>query len=642
MSEFWNVLRRNPMSMIGLGILVFFVLMAFVGPLIVPFSMQQNPTAIYQRPSMQHWLGTDYAGRDVLMQIVHGARPVFIVGFLASTISVGVAFLIGMVSGFTGGLVDRILMRITDVFLTIPGLPLIIVLAMYIEGSNPFAVALLLSVTSWGGLARAIRSQILSLRTREFVEAANTLGLRRSYIMLQELFPHIAPYVVMNFLTSFTGAIYAQTGLFFLGVLPFSSVNWGVMLNFAVNQGGALYSPDSAFYLLSPMVSIVLLQVGSILFVRVLDELFNPRLRDQATQAVKVEVETSKQAALPAASQPTESSASALVEVKDVTIVYPTRRGDVKAVDQVSLAIQPHEAYGIVGESGCGKSTLAYALLDLLPPPGKVAAGDIFLDGKSMLRQSEASLRQRRWTDIAMVFQASQNTLNPVTTIGKQFGQTMRAHADLSDREIRAKSRELLELVRLKPKEVLGSYPHELSGGMKQRVVIAQSLLLDPKFLILDEPTTALDVLNQRVILDILRDIKQDKNQTMLFITHDLSIITEISDRIGIMYSGKLVEEGPIDDMFSAPVHPYTVGLLHAVPSVIADRQGVRSIPGAPPDGFNLPPGCRFASRCPLATEQCRAVSPDLSGIGEGRKVACHRWKEVQNDESIVSFESAV
>lgn len=626
--DFLNVLRRNPTAIVGLGILIFFVLLATVGPLVVPLSKEQNPAMMYKPPSKEHWLGTDYAGRDVLMQIIHGAGPVMTVGFLTSLISVSIALVVGMVSGFMGGIVDTVLMRITDVFLTIPGLPLIIVLSMYVKATNPLVIALLLSVSAWGGLARAIRAQLLSLRRREFVEAASTLGLSNAYIMMQEIFPHIAPYVLMNLLLSFTGAIYAQVGLFFLGVLPFSSVNWGVMLNFAINQGGALYSRDSAFYLISPMAAIVLLQVGSILFIQVLDELYNPRLRDQvstveAPSAVRVN-DLEQEAAIPS---------KALVEVKDLSVIYPTRRGDLLAVDSADFYIREREAYGIVGESGSGKSTLAYTLLNLLPPPGRVLKGDVCIDGKSILAASGESLRLRRWTEVAMVFQGSQNTLNPVTSISKQFLQTGEAHGDISETEIMGKTKELLELVRLNPEEVLGSYAHELSGGMKQRVAIAMSLLLDPRVLILDEPTTALDVLNQRVILDILRDIREERNQTMLFITHDLSIITEIADRLAIMYAGMIVEEGPLEQVFSKPLHPYTSGLLNAVPSIIADTTAVQSIPGAPPDGYDLPTGCRFAPRCSLAEKRCEQEEPLLTKVGAQRRVACHRWKEIYTDE---------
>lgn len=279
MDTTWSILRRSPGAMIGLGILIFFALMATVGPLAVHYDTTENPLAIYQPPSFAHLLGTDYAGRDVGGEVVVGSTPVLLVAVLVAVISVAVAILVGMVAGFSGGAVDAALMRVADVFLTIPSFPLLVVLTGYLKVSDPLPMAGVLSIAAWAGLARAIRSQVLTLAQRDFVEAARIAGLSRTHIIVRELLPNMAPYIAMNFVLAFTGAIYAEVGLFLLGVAPFSATNWGVMLNFAVTQAGALYSTSSMWYLIAPMACIVLLQVGSVLFVRALEEVFNPRLR---------------------------------------------------------------------------------------------------------------------------------------------------------------------------------------------------------------------------------------------------------------------------------------------------------------------------------------------------------------------------
>lgn len=279
--EMWRILRRDPAAMLGFSIIVLYVLMATVGPLVVPLGTTENPLNAYQPASWQHWLGTDYAGRDTLAEIIHGSTPVLAVALLAAGFSSTVGVLIGLISGHLGGVADNVIMRLTDVFLTIPGLPLTIVLVTFIHSSNPVVLAALISVTGWAGLARSVRAQALSLARRDFVEAARVQGLSMWNLLSRQLFPNMGSYVAMSFLLGVTGAIYAEVGLFLLGVAPFTATNWGVMLNFGMNQSGSLYTSQSMLYLLSPMVAIVLLQIGFVLFTRAVDQFFNPRLRSE-------------------------------------------------------------------------------------------------------------------------------------------------------------------------------------------------------------------------------------------------------------------------------------------------------------------------------------------------------------------------
>ncbi len=317
-----------------------------------------------------------------------------------------------------------------------------------------------------------------------------------------------------------------------------------------------------------------------------------------------------------------------LLTVHDLVVEFELDRGILRAVNHASLDVYPGEIMALVGESGSGKSTLAFALLNLVPPPGRIAGGEIRFNGTNILAMNGEALRQYRWRDVAMVFQAAQNVLNPVMRVADHFLDTAHDHGETSDREILAWAEELLRMVRLEPAQVLRAYPHELSGGMRQRVVIALSLLLKPRLLILDEPTTALDVVTQAYIMDILNDIRRELNLTMLLLTHDMSVVAKIADRVGVMYAGRLVEVGDIETIFYRSRHPYTVGLIHAAPSLVGDLDSKRPIPGSPPDLINPPPGCPFQPRCAYASPACDE-EPPLRAVADGHLVACHHWQEV-------------
>ncbi len=275
----WKVLRRHPQNLVGLGILLLYLFMSVVGPMLYPAILPPNPSQIYLPPSWAHPLGTDYAGRDVLALVVIGTRPILEVAAMAAVFTVVLGGVVGLLAGFLGGFVDMLLMRITDLFLTVPSLPLLILIASIAVLTNPLLIAALLCITAWGGLARAIRSQVLSYREREYIEAARSLNLGTMHIVVREITPNLMPYIIMNLMLSVTGAIYAEVGLFYLGVLPFKSDNWGVMLNLAYTQSGAIYSSQSILYLISPMAAILILQLGIVMILRFLEEIFNPRLR---------------------------------------------------------------------------------------------------------------------------------------------------------------------------------------------------------------------------------------------------------------------------------------------------------------------------------------------------------------------------
>ncbi len=317
--------------------------------------------------------------------------------------------------------------------------------------------------------------------------------------------------------------------------------------------------------------------------------------------------------------------AEKILQIKDITVEFKIKRGILKAVDRASIDLYKGEILGIVGESGSGKSTLASTILNIVTSPGVISSGEILYNGRDMLKAADEEIRQFRWEKVSMVFQAAQNSMNPVMKIKEHFLETAAAHKNFSEEEVMGKAGKLLEYVRLDPKQVLNSYPHQLSGGMKQRTIIAMSLLLDPDILILDEPTTALDVITQAYIMDILKHIHNDIGITMIFLTHDVSIVGKVADRMAVMYAGNVVEIGSVEDIFYNGRHPYTNGLINAAPSLVDDITKRRAIPGSPPDLVNPPAGCRFGPRCALRTNgQCPGGKQgELKEISPGHYTTC-------------------
>ncbi len=318
-----------------------------------------------------------------------------------------------------------------------------------------------------------------------------------------------------------------------------------------------------------------------------------------------------------------------LFEVRNLSVDYLSADGPVRAVANVSLAIRPGEVVGLAGESGSGKSTLALSAARLLPAWTASVQGEVRFQGRDLLALSREELRAIRWRKLAIVFQGAMNSLNPVTTIEHQILDTLRAHGEHEPIKARARARELLDLVEIRH-DVLKRYPHELSGGMRQRAVIAIALAFHPDLLLMDEPTTALDVVVQRQILTRLLRLQEALGFAVMFITHDISVLLELCDRIAVMYGGRLVEMAPADVILEQPRHPYTKGLLRSFPSLTGPKTRLSGVPGSPPSLRHLPAGCAFHPRCPLAIDRCRTAVPELREIGTDHLTACHRAEEEQ------------
>jgi peptide/nickel transport system ATP-binding protein/oligopeptide transport system ATP-binding protein len=322
-------------------------------------------------------------------------------------------------------------------------------------------------------------------------------------------------------------------------------------------------------------------------------------------------------------------SISPLIEIKDLKTYFFTENGVAKAVDGISVSIPKGKTLALVGESGCGKTVTALSIMRLLPPPGRIVDGEILFDGVDLLKLSERRMRAIRGNEIAMVFQDPMTSLNPVFTVGDQMVEMITLHGGRSKREAREIAVQMLARMKIPdPQRRFDEYPYQMSGGMRQRVMIAMALSCNPKLLIADEPTTALDVTTQAQILDLMRELQEEMGMSILFISHDLCLVAEIADHVAVMYASRIVEHAGTRELFGEPKHPYTVGLLDSRPRPGGSRgRKLRTIPGSVPDPLDHPSECRFHPRCPHARDKCRLIEPRLKEVGEGHLVACWRYE---------------
>ena len=356
----------------------------------------------------------------------------------------------------------------------------------------------------------------------------------------------------------------------------------------------------NAWWALAPGAAVALLGAGFALLNYAFDEIGNPALRPVRRR---------------------RRAAEALLEVEDLTVEYLTDAADVRAVKTSASPSTPGEFVGIVGESGCGKSTMLFGVAQLLSPPGEITAGRVLFRGQDMVRLSTGELRHMRWRDYSVVMQSAMNALNPMKSIGAQFKDALQAHERSSNESIRERSAEVLRLVGIDPAH-LQSYPHQLSGGMRQRAMIAMALLFTPQLVVMDEPTSALDVVAQRSLMTKIRELQEQLGFAVIFVTHDMHVVSRYSDRVLVMYAGQIVEAAATEQIFERPQHPYSRGLIEAFPSVTGPRKALIGIPGSPPDLSEPLRGCRFRARCPVAFDACAATEPALIEAS-GAQVRC-------------------
>jgi peptide/nickel transport system permease protein len=611
---------RNRKALAGVVLLLFFLVLALLPGQIAP----DDPMAeIFQPglgPSAHHWLGTTAYGQDILSQLIWGTRESVVIAFAVGGLATAVAVLVGVSAGYLGGVADGVLSLLTDVILVIPIFPLIIVIAAYEKNSGLLTLVIVLGALGWSYGARQLRSQTLSLRTRDFLEAARVRGERRLYVIVFEILPTMTSLIVASFLGAALYAVLFAAGLQFIGLGDPNAQSWGTMLYWAENNEAL--GAGMALWAIAPGICVALLGAAFALLNYAFDEISNPALRlrrlDRPPAVDRREV---------APEAPADPDC--VLQVRGLSVAYSSEAGPVVAVDNVDLDLGRGEFLGVVGESGCGKSTLVYAISRLLGPPfsGEIFGGRILFQGRDMVTLNDRQLRHIRWREFSVVMQSAMNALNPVLTIAAQMRDACKAHSNMSVKEIEERSREVLRLVSIDPIH-LHSYPHQLSGGMRQRAMIAMALLFTPDLVIMDEPTSALDVVAQRSLMVQIKELQERLGFAVIFVTHDMSLVSHFSDRLLVMYAAQVAEFGPTREVFDRPHHPYTRALLEAFPSIRGPKTHLLGIPGAPPDLGRPPAGCRFSPRCPVATPDCLLTDPRLREV-DGALVRCILYDDV-------------
>jgi peptide/nickel transport system permease protein len=624
-----RLLRDKP-AVIALGFLSLLVLAAVFAPLVVPHSPNDLSVAPpFSKPSLNTPFGTDNLGRDVFSRIIYGARVSLSSGFEIVFLALLIAIPVGLLAGFRGGGTDNLLMRLMDALASFP--PLVLALAVVaILGPGLRNAVLAIAIVVTPGFARLVRAQTLAVRQETFIEASRSMGTKPGRIRRTRVLPNVASPLIVAVSLAMGAALIAEASLSLLGygVEP-SKPSWGAMI-----QQGRSFIYDHPWQVFVPSVTLAI----TILAFNTLGDGLRDALglgtpKGKRTIKGRLGLTTVDRADEdPEVSDaPTGRIGQGLLDVSELSVQFLTDSGPATVVDKVSFGVAPGEMIGIVGESGSGKTVTSLAVMRLVPsPPGRIVSGSVMFDDRDLLTFSLAQMREVRGNEIAMVFQDPMTSLNPAFTIGTQLVDTIRLHRKMSKREAGARAIELLEMVGISdPQARVKDYPHQLSGGMRQRALLALALSCEPRLLIADEPTTALDVTVQAQILDLLRTLQSKLGMAVILVTHDLGVIADLCSRVVVMYAGQVVEEASVEDLFAHPQHPYTEGLLAAIPQVAEHDERLMAIPGVVPDPTEMPKGCRFHPRCPYAIPECSNVPVELRVAGEQHRARCIRLDEL-------------
>lgn len=533
------------LGLTGLGILGFLLFVAAFAPLLAPYDPSARVAEPFAPPSLGHPLGANDIGQDILSNLIFGARISLTVGIAAAVAATTIGTLVGLISGYFGRLVDAALMRVVDVALSLPFLPLMIVIGVFL-GPGLSTEILVISGVIWAGAARELRSQVLSVSQRDHVRAARAMGAGGRYVLARHLLPVVFPLVIPQFVRAANIAILLEASLSFLGLGDPTAQSWGTMLFYA-NARSAFLTDAWIWWVVPPGLCIALAVLSFAFMGYALEERARPRLHSLTPAWLRKSPSTE-----PSRQDP-------LLKIEGLAVEY----GKVRAVDHVSLVLDRGQTLGVVGASGSGKSTLINAIMGLLRAPARVTDGRVLLAGEDLLDAPENRLRQLRGNRVALVPQAAMNALNPIFPIVGQVAEAIRLHRRVSRQAARKRALELLESVGIS-REQAGGYPHEFSGGMRQRAIIAMALANDPWLLIVDEPTTGLDPRIQNEILRLLKDLRRRLNLAILFIFHDLPMVSRAVDSLAVMREGKMVEQGPVESILESPQDSYTRRLLTA------------------------------------------------------------------------------
>ncbi|NCT82079.1 MAG: dipeptide/oligopeptide/nickel ABC transporter permease/ATP-binding protein [Comamonadaceae bacterium] len=626
-AEFWREYARSPAAVAALGVLLLLLLGAALAPWLAPqnpydlasLRLEDSRTAPLQAAaSGVHYLfGSDVLGRDVLSAILYGLRMSLMVGLTAGLVAFAVGVTVGLFSAYRGGRVDALLMRLVDLQLSFPTL-LVALILLAVLGKGLDKIVLALIIVQWAPFARTARAAALPQVHQEYMDAARVLRLPLWRMLLKHLLPNCLPPLLVVLTIQVASAILLESTLSYLGIgLPVSEPSLGLLI-----ANGSQFLLNGDYWIsLYPGLALLLL-VGSLNLVGDrLREYFNPRLR----KGVMLPLDgASSRRAAPA--RPASADETPL-RVEGLSVVFDTPAGPLHALDGVSLSVRRGEVLGLVGESGSGKSMTARAIMGMINAPGRVTAGQVLLQGEDLAALSEAQLREKRGRDIALIFQDPTTALNPVLRIGSQMVEAVRAHRRVSDAQAQELAAQMLGRVGIpSPVERLQQYPHQLSGGMRQRVAIAIALLNRPSVILADEPTTALDVTIQSQILAEFQSLAREEGMAAVWVTHDLGVVEGLTQSVAVMYRGRIVEQGPTHEVLAAPAHPYTRGLLDSLPAANTPGQKLKQIPGMVSSKPGLDPGCGFRERCARADASCATPVPvvRLGGAAAPRSALCH------------------
>ena len=616
-------------SRISLVVLILIVMIAVFANILAP----HNPLEIFtarQAPDAQFLFGTDDKGRDVLSRMMYGARYSLIIGLGATAFALVCGSIIGAVAAVARKWVSEVIMRILDVIMSFPGIALAATFVLVFGNSVPsliFAIGFLYIPQ----IARIVRANVVSEYNQDYVRAVVVSGARAPWILVKHVIRNcIAPVMVFTIVLVADAIVFEASLSFISAGIPEPTPTWGNILSDA--RGGVLAGRwwQALFPGLAIMITVLCLNIlsegitdamaaapkapvkaddAAVRANREADKLVADPTLAYAAQAEMLEQRLSELQAIEKTRTDrfeARTDVPPILEVKDLCIKFP-RHGDVNVVDHVSFVVRPRQTMGLVGESGCGKSITSRTLMGLLDPKATVS-GEILYDGQNLLNMDQKQMNALRGREIAMIYQDALSSLNPSMLIKAQMKQ-------LTKRGGTRTAEELLELVGLDPKRTLDSYPHELSGGQRQRVLIAMALTRDPKLIIADEPTTALDVTVQKQVIDLLNKLQKELGFAMVFVSHDLALVAEVANSITVMYAGQVVEQGPVSDILCHPVHEYTRGLLGSVLSIEAGGTRLHQVPGSVPSPKDFPEGDRFTPRSshPDKVSQLRPVLKRVS-----------------------------
>jgi peptide/nickel transport system permease protein len=619
---------REPLALISLGWLAL-VVACSVFPRIVTGRdpLDQDLVASMQGPSVAHPLGTDRLGRDLLSRLAHGGNSTLWGVLVATVVAVVLGVALGLIAGYVGGLVDAIIMRIAELLFAIPGI-IILLVVLAVFPNNITAAMFTFGVLLASGLIRIVRTATISVREELFVAAARVSGLSTPQILRLHIFPRLTSLIIVQASLIASISLVTQAGLGFLGFgPPPPQPSWGGLIEDA--RGIVIQDP---WALIPPGVAVALTVMAL--------SLLGDAVRDTSTQrwaSSKLQRRVPRSARIPATGVLAEREplAQTLLSVRHLSVQIPMRSASghltpTTVVDDVSLDVSDGEVVGLVGESGCGKSVTALSVLGLVPGDGSVTGGSCWFSGQNLTRATSRQWSAIRGRGIGFVAQEPMVSLDPTLRAGAQIAEAVRRHSGVSRRQARARVIELLASVRLpEPAQVARRYPHQMSGGMAQRVAIAFALAGNPRLLIADEPTTALDVTVQAEILELLRTLSRERGMAVLIVTHDWGVVAELCDRAIVMYAGQVVEMSDVASMFAQPRHPYTLGLLNSDPHRIGADGRLPTIPGVVPAPADWPASCRFADRCRFVIPECRQAPIELVNSDPAHLARCLRSDEL-------------